>query len=152
MPVHEIRDLSATDQPNDNALRTLCIETISQGLAGSDSLKRRDANDRPLVLAMFDDEERIIGGLLGKLLRGWLRVDVLWVAAEQRGLGLGTKLMQQAEAIAVAHNCHSAHLDSYSFQAPGFYLTLGYEVFGQLDDYPMGETRYYFKKRLSSGG
>jgi hypothetical protein len=39
-------------------------------------------------------------------------------------------------------------LDSFSFQAPGFYKKLGYSVFGTLPDFPKGETRYFFSKRF----
>ena len=73
---------------------------------------------------------------------------MVWVAEELRGLGHGKRLMQRAEEIAIAHGCQVAHLDTYSYQAPDFYLGLGYEVFGELKDYPPGETKYYFRKSL----
>jgi GNAT superfamily N-acetyltransferase len=148
MSVFEVRNLSSADHLNDMAVRKLCIETISQGIEEFDRISQREANDCPLVLAIFDSEEQIVGGLLGKMLRGWLRIDMVWIAKEWRGLGLGRRLVQQAEEIAIAQGCYAAHLDTYSFQAPDFYLKVGYEVFGELKDYPYGETKYYFKKRL----
>jgi hypothetical protein len=42
----------------------------------------------------------------------------------------------------------SVHLDTYDFQALGFYKKLGYGVFGELDDYPPGHTRYFLTKPL----
>jgi hypothetical protein len=39
-------------------------------------------------------------------------------------------------------------LDTFSFQAPGFYLKHGYEVFGELPGFPAGHTRFYLKKAL----
>jgi hypothetical protein len=39
-------------------------------------------------------------------------------------------------------------LDTFSFQAPGFYQKLGYRVFGELVDFPPGHTRQYLTKRL----
>jgi ribosomal protein S18 acetylase RimI-like enzyme len=131
----EVIDLSSVDQLSN---RQRCIETVSQGLEEFERISHLETNDRPLFLAIFDRDEQIVGGLLGKLLRGWLRIDMLWVAEALRGLGYGTSLVQRVEAIAMAHGCHSAHLDTYSFQAPGFYLKLGYEVFGELNDYPAG--------------
>jgi hypothetical protein len=41
-----------------------------------------------------------------------------------------------------------AYLDTFSFQAPDFYKKLGYEVFGELQDFPHGHQRYFMKKRL----
>lgn len=75
---------------------------------------------------------------------------MVWVAEELRGMGYGTKLMQRSKEVAKAQGCRSIHLETYSFQAPNFYQRLVYEVFGTLDDYPDGETKYYFKKHLVS--
>jgi hypothetical protein len=40
-------------------------------------------------------------------------------------------------------------LDSYDFQAPGFYQKLGYEVFAVLEDHPRHHRNYYLRKRLA---
>jgi hypothetical protein len=41
--------------------------------------------------------------------------------------------MDRAEIRARERGCHSAWLDTFSFQARGFYEKLGYEEFGRLD-------------------
>jgi ribosomal protein S18 acetylase RimI-like enzyme len=64
-----------------------------------------------------------------------------------RGSGAGRALMAAAESHAAATGCHSAWLDS--FQARDFYEALGYTVFGQLEDYPKGQTRWFLRKRLA---
>jgi hypothetical protein len=46
-----------------------------------------------------------------------------------------------------ARGCHSARLDTFSFQAPEFYRRMGYEVFGVLD-YPPDHKRIFLKKQL----
>ena len=58
--------------------------------------------------------------------------------------------MRRAEHEAIRRGCHSAWLDTYEFQARGFYERLGYSGFGQLDDYPPGFVRYFMKKALAS--
>ena len=40
------------------------------------------------------------------------------------------------------------HVDTMSFQAPGFYRSCGYEQFGAIDGYPGGVTRHWFTKAL----
>jgi ribosomal protein S18 acetylase RimI-like enzyme len=95
-----------------------------------------------------DEQGAIHGGLLGEIYFGWLYVSILWVAEAHRGGGWGQRLLARAEAEGAARGCHSVWLDTFSFQAPGFYQKLGYEVFGTLDDYPPGHTRYFLRKRL----
>ena len=51
---------------------------------------------------------------------------------------------------AVERGCHSVWVDTFSFQAPGFYPKLGYKVFGELD-YPPGHKRIFLQKRLAGG-
>jgi hypothetical protein len=52
------------------------------------------------------------------------------------------------EVEAILRGCHSAFLDTFSYQARPFYEKLGYEVFGTLNDYPRGHQRFYMQKRL----
>lgn len=88
------------------------------------------------------------GGLLGMAWGGWLRVRMLWVAAHVRGRGHGGRLLRAAEAFARERGCIGATLETHSFQARPFYEAQGYEVFATLDDYPVGHTRYFLRKRL----
>jgi ribosomal protein S18 acetylase RimI-like enzyme len=105
----------------------------------------------PLALALRTEDGRIVGGLIGELLWGWLRIDILAVAEELRGGGWGRRLVEEVERVAVAAGCHGSWVDTFSFQAPGFYRRLGYQVFGELPDYPTGHRRYFLAKRLAAG-
>ena len=100
-----------------------------------------------LVLLVRDGDGTIRGGLLGYTHWNWLFVGHLWVHESLREQGLGHELLARAEAEAAARGCRNAHLDTFSFQARGFYESLGYEVFGTLDDYPPGHRRYFLQKR-----
>ena len=94
-------------------------------------------------LAIFLRKEgQIAAGLAGETYCGWLFVRYLWVSDELRGRGVGRELMARAEARARELGCHSAWLDTFSFQAPGFYEKLGYEEFGRLD-YPPGHHKHF---------
>ena len=79
----------------------------------------------------------------------WLFVNWLWVAAPYRRSGEGSRLMQAAEAEARARGCRGAFLDTFSFQAPGFYEKLGYSEFGRITDFPKGFDRIWLMKRFS---
>lgn len=91
----------------------------------------------------------IIGGLWGESGWGHLHIDLLVVPEEMRGTGVGRTLMQRAEEEALRRGCHSVWLDTFSFQARGFYEKLGYTVFGALDDYPVGHTRFFLRKTIA---
>ena len=98
------------------------------------------------ALVLRDAADRLVGGVCCILYWDWLFVDDLWIDDVLRGQGLGRELMARAEAHAAERGCHSVWLDT--FQARGFYEKLGYEVFGGLDDYPTGQSRWFLKKRL----
>jgi GNAT superfamily N-acetyltransferase len=95
-----------------------------------------------------DQHGQLIGGIYGFTDRGWLRIEVLVVKAAWRGQGAGAQLLAAAEAEARARGCHDAWLDTFSFQALPFYQQHGYAVFGALENYPAGHTRYFVRKAL----
>ena len=91
----------------------------------------------------------LIAGASG-ILYCWsiLYVDVVWVAEAHRHRGLGAKLMNCLEEKARQHGCALVHLDTFDFQARGFYEKLGYTLFGTLDECPPGHKRFFLKKTL----
>jgi GNAT superfamily N-acetyltransferase len=110
--------------------------------------------DRWHAVSIFlrDPDDEIVGGLLGAIWGGWLEVKYLWVAEPFRGRGHATALLARAERFALARGCHASHLDSFTFQAPDFYVKHGYHVFAVLDDYPPGHQRAYLRKTLAAKG
>jgi ribosomal protein S18 acetylase RimI-like enzyme len=104
--------------------------------------------DERFAILLRDAERALVGGLDGVIGWEWLFVDNLWVHDDLRGLGHGRDLLARAERRAVERGCHSAWLDT--FQALGFYRRCGYSVFGTLEDYPPGQTRYFLCKRLAA--
>ena len=54
------------------------------------------------------------------------------------------------EAWAVVEDVKTLTLTTKAYQALGFYLKHGYEVFGELADVPMmGTTKYYLAKKIN---
>lgn len=101
-----------------------------------------------IALEARDNKGKLIGGLVGMTYWGWLLVFELWVHESQRKKGLGTELLQRAEAMAKKRGCKYVHLDTFGFQAPGFYRKLGFKVFGTLRPFPRGHKRYYLYKKI----
>jgi len=107
-----------------------------------------DPRIRPVAILLTDESGDHVGGLWGKCAYDWLFVELLAVPPEHRGGKYGNALMEQAERIARANECIGIWLDTYEFQARGFYEKLGFEVFGTLDDHPVGQKRFFLRKRL----
>lgn len=105
-------------------------------------------NSSPLVIVLHDETATVTGGLVASTVWGWLQVKELWVAEQYRNQGWGKQLLQLAERQALDRGCRHAWLDTFDFQALGFYQQLGYEIFGSLADFPKGHVRYFVKKRL----
>jgi GNAT superfamily N-acetyltransferase len=100
------------------------------------------------VLVRDTDSGDTVGGLWAHTMHDWMFVELLSVPDALRGLGLGSKLMAQAEQLALARNCTGIWLDTFEFQAPEFYRKMGFEQCGSIDDHPKGMSRLIFRKRL----
>ncbi|MBK1685659.1 GNAT family N-acetyltransferase [Rhodoferax fermentans] len=105
---------------------------------------------RPLVIQVIDPMGATLGGLWGYTGYGWLFTQLLVVPESLRGQGVGTQVMQLAETEAITRACHSAWLDTFEFQARGFYERLGYSCFAELPNYPVGFSRFFMKKGLTA--
>jgi ribosomal protein S18 acetylase RimI-like enzyme len=58
--------------------------------------------------------------------------------------------MNEAEAEAIHRGCRGAWLDTFSFQARGFYERLGYSIFGTIENFPPGHRRFFLKKDFAA--
>lgn len=98
-----------------------------------------------------DSKGEIIAGILSKMYC-WncLYIDTLFVDEKYRGKGLGARLLNEVENLAIQKGCELIHLDTFDFQAKDFYLKYGYETFGVIEDCPKDHKRYYLKKKIES--
>lgn len=126
-------------------------QVVWQGLRHHNEQHVAGAGDMTFALFLRNTDGVVFGGVLAKAGRGWLHINTLWVDPNVRGQGYGAQLMAAAEAEALRRGCHSAYLDTFSFQARPFYECCGYEVFGTLDDFPAGHQRFFMRKALHPG-
>lgn len=101
-----------------------------------------------LVVTLRDQDQTLVGGLVGATYLGWLQVHALWVREELRGKGYGDALLKKAEEEALRRGCANSCLETLSFQALPFYLKHGYAVYGELADFPPGGKKYSLAKHL----
>lgn len=103
---------------------------------------------QPLRVTVKDESGNIKGGIIARTWWGGLDIQYLWVAAEHQKNGVGRELMRMAEREAIARGCHFSYVDTFSFQARGFYIKLGYAEFGRLDGFCLEFSRHYLAKKL----
>jgi len=100
------------------------------------------------VISVRGAKGKLLGGLI---LQSYWResyIELLWLSGQARGAGLGSRLLDEAERRARKRGSRLIHLNTYSFQAPGFYEKQGYRRFGKLSGSPQGGKRYFYVKRL----
>jgi ribosomal protein S18 acetylase RimI-like enzyme len=102
-----------------------------------------------LAVMVYDENNQLIGGVNGFQWGDAFTVEVLWIEEEWRGQDIGSQVLRAIEDQAAARGCTQVYLDTYNFQAIGFYQKLGYEVLGTLENFPTPYTHYFLKKNLS---
>ncbi|WP_096583085.1 GNAT family N-acetyltransferase [Nostoc cycadae] len=135
--------ITVDDQPDAKDIHTV----ISHLVEYNNSQTQPDVN-KPLAIWVRDTDSTIVAGLIGKTNWEWLYISHLWVSETLRGQGYGSKMILEAEKVAKQRGCGHAYLDTFSFQALGFYQRLGYQIFGVLEDFPPGHQRYFLSKKL----
>ena len=138
-----------TDKP-DHQLRTAIDTLLGQF---NEERSSHAAVSRPLALILsLPGSNEVAGGLWGTT--GWndLHIELLFVPQRMRGSGLGRELLGCAENEAILLGCGHVRLDSFSFQARGFYGRLGYAAFGELGNYPHNHKRFFMTKTLGLNG
>jgi len=117
------------------------ISDYNQEQAGDDRAQR-------ICFVLKSNEQEIVGGVIGVIFWDWFYLDLMWIREDLRGRGYGHRLLTRVEDEARQRGARHAHLDTFSFQAPDFYKKHGYQVFGELQNFPAGHQRYYLTKQL----
>lgn len=124
-------------------------QTIYQGLVSFGEQYVPGRNYRTVNLGIRDKSGELIAGLLGSTVWEWLQVNALWVNPNYRGRGYGSALLERAEDQARTLGCKKSRLDTFDFEARGFYERLGYDVYAELTGFPEGHTHYHLWKKLA---
>lgn len=134
-------ELSAAPSPEELAAITDALSAFNAGDVGP-------SDRRPLAVLIRDTDGKVTGGLSGFTAWGWLFTQMLYIPDTLRGTGLAGRILAQAEEEAKVRGCRGAWIDTFNPRALGVYLSQGYEVFGELEDFPQGRTRSFLRKNL----
>lgn len=128
------------------------MDVLSQGIIAFNdqevpSLESIDHERRFHVFAR-DDNTNVQGGIRATCFWNTLHIELLWIAEEARGSGIGRGLIAAAEKYAREHNCINAFVETTSWQAKPFYEKNGYRHMATLNDRPKGYASHYLTKAL----
>ncbi|MEQ6353711.1 GNAT family N-acetyltransferase [Lysinibacillus sp. M3] len=109
---------------------------------------RKKGSVRPLNIIVTDFQQQWIGGITAEVYWGWVEINKFWFSQEFRGKGIGGQLLAKAEETAKQMGATKALLTTYDFQARTFYEARGYQVVGEIKDYPPGSSYFTMVKTL----
>ncbi len=115
-------------------------------ISGNFPTLKPESADIPYTYFEHDDNGNLIAGISANLYWDGIEILTLWIDPSLRGQSMGSKLLTQAETFAAEQGAVVSHLKTVD--AVGFYEKNGYEVYGVLEDRPIGSLLHHMKKRL----
>lgn len=106
---------------------------------------------RPLSCFARLASGEVVGGAVGRTWGPCCELQQLWVEPAYRREGVGSRLVKDFEAHGQARGCDTFYLETFNFQAPAFYRSLGYEVRYEHAVYPHGIVKYMMVRTAARG-
>ncbi len=127
------------------------IGVIDRGLTDHAEQVAEPFGLEKIGILLRDGEENVVGGLIADVYgpHGACHIKDLWVAEALRGCGAGSALMERLEEEVRGRGCRLVHVDTFDFQAQGFYERHGFTVFGSVTYPKTGRTRHFMSKTLA---
>jgi ribosomal protein S18 acetylase RimI-like enzyme len=98
-----------------------------------------------LYVAHINNE--IIGAIRGDIMWGVVHIELLMVKPEFRKEGIGKKLYNRVIEFAQKNNCNMITVETFDFQAPDYWQSLGFKVDFTREGYSEN-TLYYLSKKI----
>ena len=115
---------------------------IDEGLGQANASAAPLHEVRPLSCFVRSANGAVVGGAVGRTWGACCELQQLWVAPSHRGRGLGSLLVRRFEERAESRGCRTFYLETFSFQAPALYRSLGYEPRLALQGFGAGIVKY----------
>ena len=97
---------------------------------------------------LIDENDCILGGIVGRIKLNWAQIDVLWVDEDFRHQGYSAALLNKLIDFAKEKNCIGLRTDTFDDGAKNFYLKKGFDLAGEINDLPPGHTEYILVKKI----
>lgn len=100
------------------------------------------------ILITKKENGKLIGGLSARYYWDMIYLDEFYIDATYRKSGLGSDMLKTLIGIGQDKMAKYICLETFSFQARQFYEKFGFEVIGEIKDYPPGESMFTMRKNL----
>lgn len=130
-------ELTVHDEPSREA-----AAVVDDGLGASNEERAPLHEVRPLQCFVRTAEGEVVGGAVGRTWGLCVELQQLWVRPDHRGEGWGRRLILAFERRAIERGCRLGYLETFSFQAPDLYRSLGYEVAATIEGYGDGIAKH----------
>ena len=104
--------------------------------------------DKSFSVFLKNDAGQVLGGVQAAFDTESVYIDRLWVDDTLRNKGYGKQLLNVAEQEAIQQGCSLSTVNTWDFQAEGFYLKNGYARIGEIKNYWKGHSMIYLRKTL----
>lgn len=105
---------------------------------------------RPLACFARAADGGVVGGAVGRRWGACAELQQLWVRPDLRRQGIGAQLVRAFEARAAQHGCTMVYLETFSFQAPRLYASLGYQMRHTIEGFGHGITKHLMVHELTA--
>ncbi|MCE7039955.1 GNAT family N-acetyltransferase [Dyadobacter sp. CY312] len=126
------------------------VSEIGKRLVAFNETKAGPEKYERVFFAARGVDGKLVGALLGEIFWDTLHIHIIWTDEQFRSNGIASELLFKSEKHALNKGCYLVLLDTFDFQAPSFYEKRNYQLTGQVDNYPKGHTKYYYKKTLTT--
>jgi GNAT superfamily N-acetyltransferase len=113
------------------------------------ALSQINGAESPPIACFLRENGLIIGGVVGRIIKHRMFVDLLWVEEARRNAGLGSSLLESMESVARGHGCRDVLLETLSNSAARLYAAAGYHQLAQVPDYIPGFAKHVLLKSLA---
>lgn len=112
-------------------------------------LEQKENEALPLHIIATDENDNVVGGLIGSSQFAWMKINIMAVDEDHRYQGIGTSLVRRAEEIARERDCRYVYLDTMAYQSPEFYRKHDYKEICEIPDWDsLGQSKFLFSKEL----
>jgi ribosomal protein S18 acetylase RimI-like enzyme len=126
------------------------LKLVDDGIGEhNDAAEPRLADVRHLSCITRDAQGRAIAGAVGRTWGANAELQQIWVPEALRNQGAGRDLLSAFEAASRSRGCNLIYLETWSFQARGFYEKCGYRVALEIAGYAPGLSKFTMTKHLS---
>jgi GNAT superfamily N-acetyltransferase len=135
---------------HDDASDTAALEVVDDGIGDyNEAAEPRLADVRHLSCFARDAGGRTFAGAVGRTWGANVELQQLWLPESLRKSGLGTQLLREFENAARRRGCTFSYLETWTFQARGFYEKNGYAVALEFSGYAPNLSKFTMTKQLS---